>query len=237
MKNKKTPENPLDSAIVPTVRIGTESKPNKKEDKVIGIIGMSVTLNQKKETMFRIGAFSLNDQDYTSKIPEGMTYAEYDIIYAAIQDGTLVKGNHLIPPVDKDPGVPEEYWTALKNSVNFDRNPEVKKKLHNVFRRGSDRNWSAAEILSYCLAKEKSVKKRKDVILLLEELINGFTGPLTIYTPPPKKTDVERIVIEDGQIKKYLADGTLVQDEVTANKKEVPKLTPETSKILNNMFK
>lgn len=235
--NNKKNKTVLDDIILPNVRLGTQTSVNT-------LVGKDITLNQKKESFVGVGPIWLTPENYTIKIPEGMKDEDYTMLGKLIGDGTLVLGDHLVPPVDKTKDVLDEYWNKLSsnnidNTTKFPENAATRTKFLNLFRRGSDRNWGAHEIITFCLEKETKTKKRKNVIQFLEELKNSIAGPLSYYTPPSKPTDTESIIIdsENQQAIKVKADGTReVVNGASANRVEIPSLSPEATQLLNNLL-
>lgn len=237
-KDSKTKASILDSFIPPTITLGTSSKP---ENTFTPLAGIQVTLNQAQETYYRVGSFLLTDQIYTAKVPHGMTTEEYGIIAKSLESGVLVRGDHLIPPVIKASSVLEEYYNMLLKNNTTAEFDESKKRMIALYNRGHDRHWTAVEIFAYCLEREKKGKKRVSVISLLNELINNYNGPLTLYEPPPKPTDAEKVIIsQDGTVTRFNSDGQIIDsksaDKKTANTAEVTQLSPEASALLDKLL-
>lgn len=240
MTNKNKNKQPaITDFVPPVVSLGSTFKTETQQP----LIGMQVTLNQKVETYYRVGSFLLTDQLYTAKIPPGLSAEEYAIIYRSLTSGVLVKGDHLIPPIDKANSVLEEYFQIINNGYYTRTNDtqsskEVKNKLTALLNRGSDRGWTGLEIFTYCKEKEKKGRKRRDTLAILDELIASYSGPLTLYEPPAKPDEVDKVVIDgDGTVSRY-SNGQIIDskrpDEKTANREE--KTDPRTSAILDKLL-
>lgn len=201
-----------------TVGSGTSTLPNRNN-----LIGQTISLNQKKEAYFGVGAVWLTAEDYYCEIPDGLDNNDYQIIADSLADGTIVLGKQFIPPIDKLTSIREEYWQALK-SYGIE-NKDVRNKFTVLLRKNQDRGWTAFEIAEYCLQKEQGYKKRSREMTLLSQIIDNWNGPKVIYDT--HINDLGENMIEEPSPKRKTS---------SANKSDMPELPKESKEALNKLL-
>ena len=180
---------------LPTVTVGSNDQtiPNRNT-----LIGKIISINLKRESYFGVGSIWLTPEKYWAKVPDGLTDQEYDTIAASIAQRTVVLGKQFIAPIDKASNVPEEYWSLIEKTGFESKN--AKSKFSLLVRKGEDLGWTAIEIAQFCLDKENTKKKRKEVIKLLTQLIQNYNGPVQLYDPPDTAEGTRKVTIRPGGV-------------------------------------
>lgn len=143
--------------------------------------GKNITLNFQKESFFGVGDIWLQEGNYTCVVPENISPRDEDILRDAVNKGIVVLGDHFIPNVQKDEKVLEEYWDYVKRFGFADSSKHKSfEKFKKLFRYGTDRNWTAKEVVKHCISCELKYKSRADVIKLLNEIYNRLNCPDTL---------------------------------------------------------
>jgi hypothetical protein len=148
--------------------------------------GKTISLNQKIQPVFGVGPIWLSSSNYSTVIPDTITYQEEEIIKKALSSGSIVEGNTYISPIDKNKDVLSEYWHLIKT---FGLEPNNSKsesviKFRKLLKEGVDRNWTAKEISSFCIEQEKKYKNRERVIKLLNDVYKNSDCPATLLEEP-----------------------------------------------------
>ena len=199
--------------------------------------GREVSINLKVNSYFGVGPIWLTPENYWCVIPEGLSREDYDIIARSIQNGTLVLGKVFVPPVEKASNVLEKYWLSIERS-GFD-NKKTKTDFSMLIKRGSDSGWTALEVVNYCLEKENSGKRRKEVIRLLEQVAKNYDGPLRLYEPPDTAQGIKKVTITpDGTMTATTNSGTEIAKPVAepSPPKDFVKGSKSASQVVNEMF-
>lgn len=146
------------------------------------LVGKKISLNQKVESFFGIGNIWLSHKDYSATVPKDISAQHLQIIEAALKRGALVLGEVYIPPIDKDEKVLEEYWHLVKTYglKGSDESSPSMVAFRRLFKKGTDRNWTAKEVANFCLLREASYKNRLEVIRLLKDTHRYSTCPDTL---------------------------------------------------------
>lgn len=143
--------------------------------------GKNITLNFQKESFFGVGDIWLQEGKHTCIVPENITPRDEEILRDAINKGIVVLGDHFIPNVQKDQAVLEEYWDYIKRYGFVDSSQhKAFSKFKKLFRYGTDRNWTAKEVVKYCITSELKYKSRQDVLKLLNNIFNRLNCPDTL---------------------------------------------------------
>lgn len=152
-------------------------------EKSKSLTGTKITLNQKKASFFGVGDIWLTSDDYTTTVPKNLTDKDAAILQRALDQGLVLEGEDLIDPIDKDPAVLEEYWDLIKQ-FGLSATDSKSRSMHSfrkVFRNGTDRNWTAKEIATHCIKREQEFKNRKQVLKLLNDILQFSEGPFSLY--------------------------------------------------------
>lgn len=146
------------------------------------IKGKTVSLNLKMETFFGVGSIWLSPKKTSCIIPNDLTMSQEALIRKALAAGVLVEGDVKIPPIDKDKSVLEEYWQSIRLYGLEPANPNSKSmiKFQALYKKGVDRNWTAKEIASYCMEKERGYKNRELVLKLMQDILKYCICPDTL---------------------------------------------------------
>lgn len=150
--------------------------------------GMTISLNQKVQSHFGVGPIWLTSSNYTTTIPDTISYQEEEILKKALSSGSIVEGNSYIPPIDKNKDVLNEYWHLIKT---FGLDPTNTKsesvtKFRKLLKNGVDRNWTAKEISNFCIEQEKKYKNRERVLKLLNDIHKNSDCPATLLEEPTR---------------------------------------------------
>lgn len=144
--------------------------------------GQKLSLNQKRETFIGVGSMWFTPKEYCLTVPDNIT-PEQDIeLQNLVGMGILVLGEVKVEPIDRDPAVLDEYWTLLKT---FGLNPADNKslsvkKFRELFKKPIDRNWTAKEIIKYCMKQESDTKNRKNILNYLDQMYLNIHCPDTL---------------------------------------------------------
>lgn len=206
-KNKEDNEN---TQNIVSVSLGSDTLKDK-------LSGKTISINLKKTTYFGVGKSRiwLSPENYWAVIPSDLTDEDYKIIDNSIVLGNLILGKKFIPPVDKASNTLEQYWLLIKDK-GFELK-EAKTKFTNLVRRGQDSGWTAIEIAKFCLDKENSFKKRKNVISVLTQLITQYRGPIQLYDPPDEEEGIKKVTIKaDGSMEAETNSGKKVAKRIEA---------------------
>ncbi len=178
----KTSETNLDTAIE-SMSVGVTI--NQNTYNTVSLKGKSITLNFAKESFFGVGDIWLQEGKHTCIVPENIKEKDEEILRDAIQKGIIVLGNHFIPNISKDQAVLDEYWNYIK-SFGFQDSPKhpAFSRFKNLFKYGTDRNWTAKEVVKYCITCELKYKSRPEVIKLLNQIFNRLDCPDTLSVSP-----------------------------------------------------
>lgn len=148
--------------------------------------GKTISLNQKAQPFFGVGPIWLTSTEFSAVVPDTITYKEEEIIKKALASGSIVEGKVYISPIDRNKDVLNEYWHLIKT---FGLDPTNNKsesliKFRKLLRDGTDRNWTAKEISSFCIEQEKKYKNRERVIKLLNDVYKNSDCPVTLLEEP-----------------------------------------------------
>lgn len=201
------------------------------------IAGKEISINLKVNSYFGVGPIWLTPENYWCIVPQGLSAEEYDIIARSIQNGTLVLGKVFVPPVEKASNILEKYWLSIER--NGFENKKTKTDFSMLIKRGSDSGWTALEIVNYCLEKENSGRRRKEVIRLLEQVVKNYDGPLRLYEPPDTAQGIKKVTITaDGTMTAITNSGTEIAKPVAepAPPKDFVKGSKSASQVVNEMF-
>lgn len=228
MTNKKQKQLPDISASIGAA----PSTPKTK--KTVNLVGQTISLDLTKEVFFGVGPIWLSYKNYWCTIPDGMAPSEYGQIIDGLQRGILVFGKKYIPPIEKNQGTLESYWYAIKpNGFNKEATAMFKRLVIQKI----DRGYTAVEVAQYCLDNEKAYKKRKDVMKVLNEIIDRSGISLHAWEPPDEEEGIKKVIL-DGS-------GNLVK-VVLNNGKDAPLHDPganvsdnsaQAEAALNDVFK
>ena len=204
---------------------------------VNSLSGKEISINLKATSYFGVGPIWLTPENYWCVVPDTLTYEEYATLSKSLQNGTVVLGKVFVPPVEKASNVLEKYWLAIERN-GFD-NKKTKTDFSMLIKRGSDSGWTALEIVNYCLEKENSGRRRKEVIRLLEQVIKNYDGPLRLYEPPDSDQGIKKVVVTaDGTIKATTNSGTEIAKPVAEPlpPKDFVRGNKSANQAVNEMF-
>jgi hypothetical protein len=204
---------------------------------VNSLAGKEISINLKATSYFGIGPIWLTPENYWCTVPDNLTYGEYDTIAKSIRNGTVVLGKVFIPPVEKASNILDKYWLMIERN-GFD-NKKTKTDFSMLIKRGSDSGWTALEIVNYCLEKENSGRRRKEVIRLLEQVIKNYDGPLRLYEPPDREEGIKKVTITpDGTMTATTNSGTEIAKPVAepSPPKDFVRGNKSASQAVNEMF-
>ncbi len=182
-KNKKDKEvaNQIDSQIE---NIDITTTVNNVSQNSISLKGKTISLNQKAEAFFGTSKKTiwLSGKNYSVVVPDSISTDEERELLTALKAGILIEGNTYIAPIDKDPSVLEEYWQLIKNFGLEPGNSKCKSypKFSKLLKKPIDRNWTAKEIVNYCIQYEAKGKNRQKVIDLLKAVHKNSDCPPTL---------------------------------------------------------
>jgi hypothetical protein len=143
--------------------------------------GTTISLNQKEGSFFGLGddergmILWLTPEDWWGVIPDTVNSTDAAMLTKAIQNNRVVLGKSFCPPLDKDPSVLTKYADALADNRYVTN--EFKDVIRSVLSRKSDGNYTAREIISYCMECERKTRNRKDFLTWLTEALEYYTGP------------------------------------------------------------
>lgn len=199
------------------------------------LIGKEVSINLKRNAVWGTGPIWLTSKNYWCTIPEGMTMQEYDMISKALSGGELILGKQFIPPIDRKELVLEEYWTAIE--VKGFETKVSRDMFARLLRVGVDRGYSAKEIATYCIQRETKRKNRKEVLRLLNQILDHHDSPVTMWEPPDEEEGVKKVIIKaDGTSVTELNNGTKIETIPVAKKPDSIKGgTKKPTDILNSI--
>jgi hypothetical protein len=180
--SKKKVESNLEKDIE-SISLGVSI--NQSTYNVTSLKGKNITLNFAKESFFGVGDIWLQEGKYTCVVPDNIKEKDEEILRDAIQKGIVVLGDHFIPNINKEQAVLEEYWDYIKTFGFEDtQNHKAFSKFKKLFKYGIDRNWTAKEIVKYCISNELNYKSRPNVIKLLNQVFNRLDCPDTLSVSP-----------------------------------------------------
>lgn len=150
--------------------------------------GRKIALNQKVETFFGVGnkKIWLSPQNYTCVVPENLTAEETDVLKTAIsQSKVLLDSDKYIAPIERSDSVLSEYFDFIKQyGLDIaDKKSRSVAKFRQLVRMKIDRNWSAKEIIRFCIEQEKKYKNRDKVIKLLNNVLFNSDAPEFLLDP------------------------------------------------------
>lgn len=174
-QNKKSPGRPRKQNKDISVGQGA-SIPKNEPDLNISIsvgdnsdlIDQIVSINPKKDPIFKVGDIHLTVQRYWAKVSKDMPEHYYNVIRKALELGYVVKGKNQVPGRDLDLDVLDHYWRLIDQGGN---SPIVKDQIKNLIKLGKDGKkggYHFWEILDYCKKKEQSTVARPEVIKMLD---------------------------------------------------------------------
>lgn len=182
-KTNQKVEEPTIDQIIDSVDVSTTVGSVKTESKPIA--NLDVSINLEKRTFFGLpsGKMRLGPKNYTCVIPSDLSNEEEIMVRSLIDTGELVLNTkEYIPPFTRSDEVLKEYFDFIKqyglDPVN-QKSPSII-KFKNLIRLSIDRNWSAKEILRYCIEQETKTKNREKVIKTLKNALFNSTAPDTL---------------------------------------------------------
>lgn len=178
-KSNNKAEESVDQ-IIESVDVSTTLGNTKTETKPI--TGLNLTINLAKRTFFGLpsGKIKLGPKDYTCVVPDTLSDEEIVMLKNAIAVNDLVLDTkEYIPPFTRSDEVLKEYFDFIKEYGLDPSNQKSKSivKFKNLIRMSIDRNWSAKEILRYCIEQETKTKNRPKVIKVLNNALINSTAP------------------------------------------------------------
>lgn len=160
------------------------------------LAGQIISLNAKEGLTFAIGDIELTTQKYWATVSDGMPDSYYDIIQGSIEDGRIVLGKKHIPAYDKPAGVVEEYYTAIKGG----KNAKSVAKFRALIKKGTDRNYTIAEIATGCIKVERATKNREEVLKFLQDVLAFHEGQFSYLAPYDEEEGKVEVKIVDGAV-------------------------------------
>lgn len=198
--------------------------------------GKEISLNCKASSFFGVGNIWLTAKNYWCVVPSDLKKEEYNIIHSSINAGSIILGKKFIPPVTRTEDTLIEYFDLFARLPDTGgMHKTVRTKFKRLILIGEDRGWTAAEIINFCLEKEKKNKNRKFAITFLEDALVIYQGPATFYDPPDKEQGLKKVTITPEEIILEKNDGSIEKkstNDLGGNKKEYmrPSTIPGGSK-------
>ena len=157
----------------------------------INYVGRKITLNQKVETFFGIGnkKIWLSPNSYTCTVPDNLTNEELDVLRKAIDSKVvIIDSDAYICPIERSDEVLKEYFDYIKQYglELSDKKSKSVAKFRQLVRIKIDRNWSAKEIIRYCIEQEKKYKNREKIIKILNNVLFNSDAPEFMLDPTKK---------------------------------------------------
>lgn len=177
--NQKVEEVTVDQ-LIDSVDVSSSVGAVKTESKPIANLNVSIDLS--KRTFFGLpsGKMRLGPKNFTCVIPSDLNTEEEMMVRNLIDTGELVLNcKDYIPPFTRSDDVLKEYFDFIKQ---YGLDPANQKspsiiKFKNLVRMSIDRNWSAKEILRYCIEQETKLKNREKVIKTLKNTLFNSNAP------------------------------------------------------------
>ena len=150
--------------------------------------GRKIALNQKVETFFGVGnkKIWLSPQNYTCVVPQDLTPEETEQLKTAIkQSKVLLDSDKYVAPIERSNDVLSEYFDFIKQyGLDIaDKKSKSVAKFRQLVRMKIDRNWSAKEIIRFCIEQEKKYKNRDKIIRLLNNVLFNSDAPEFLLDP------------------------------------------------------
>lgn len=177
--NQKVEEVTVDQ-LIDSVDVSTSVGAVKTETKPIA--NLDITIDLSKRTFFGLpsGKIRLGPKNFTCTVPADLSPEEEMMVRSLISTGELVLNRkEYIPPFTRSDDVLKEYFDFIKQ---YGLDPANQKspsiiKFKNLIRMSIDRNWSAKEILRYCIEHETKTKNREKVLKTLKNALVNSTAP------------------------------------------------------------
>lgn len=192
----------------------TEEVANAPLGSVNNHAGVVVSLNMKSAAYFGVGEpgetpkLWLDQDRWSAAIPGDLTAEEADVVSKALKAGTIMSGRKWLPAVTKVLGTKEIYTAFLNGPLK----KEVREKFVNLVKKESEGGYTALEILTECMDKERRSRSRMEWLGFLQEAIDHYQGPVQLvqdFEHDPDnyevKIDPSSMIVEDdsrGDVKK-----------------------------------
>lgn len=166
---------------MPRKRSDTQS--NQVQTESIGLNrGDSISINIRYGPYFWLKrgetfVVRLDSTNWHSVIPQDITESELAAIHQAALTGAIVKGVKKISYNDKDPQILAKYLTAvdlLSRPRQVDEN--FKGLISELVRRKKDGGYSAGDIITQVLKKERAGRNREHVVDFLKQALDACRG-------------------------------------------------------------
>lgn len=168
--------------------------------------GQIISLNQKKATYFGIGKLNkignpevwLAPNHWYAELPAELSAQDQDILYKALEKGLIKMGKHWMPALVKDTNVKEKYIQLMIGRKLFEN---TKQPFIDLVKKEKEGNYTALEILSYCLKKEQEGSNRQEWIAFLKDGMAAYRGPVQLVEDTPDEAYEVQIDFVEGTIK------------------------------------